>query len=185
MDYKHLPSTMQEAKRRGETYYFTGVPCKHGHLGPRFAANRRCAECIRQSNLERTKRDYWIGYGDAEYKERKRQAARTYYHQRKNYRHVETRRRNEKFSKVATEQGNQQLKRLRLEAQIKTIDSGVKHEVDHIIPLVHDKVCGLSVPANCQVITKAENRRKSSRFDQDKQSKIQLQLIKKAPGVGG
>ena len=61
----------------------------------------------------------------------------------------------------------------------------MKHEVDHIIPLVHDKVCGLTVPANCQVITKAANRRKASRFDQDKQSKIQLQLIKKAPEVGG
>ena len=185
MDYKDLPSTLIEAKRRKETYYFTGVPCKHGHLAPRFAVNRRCAECVNKSNLERTKRDYWIGYGDEAYKERKRQAARIYYYKRKQYRHVENRRRLEKFSRVATEKGREKLKRLKLEAQLLTIDTGVKYEVDHIIPLINKIVCGLSVPANCQVITKDANRRKSSRFDQDKQSKIQMELLKKKPDESG
>lgn len=183
MDYKDLPSTITEAKRRKETYYFTGVPCKHGHLAPRFAVNRRCTECANKSNLERTKKDYWVAYGDEGYKERKRQAARIYYYKRKQYRHVENRRRLEKFAKVATEGGKKKLKRLKLEAQMLTIDTGIKHEVDHIIPLVHDQVCGLHVPDNVQVLTKAANRRKASRFDQDEQSKIQMQLLKKkAPG---
>lgn len=54
----------------------------------------------------------------------------------------------------------------------------MKHEVDHIIPLIHPQVCGLSVPANCQVLTKAQNRRKARRFSQKEQSEIQMQLIR-------
>ena len=61
----------------------------------------------------------------------------------------------------------------------------MKHEVDHIIPLIHDLVCGLDVPDNVQILTKAENRRKAARFDQDEQSRIQMQLIKKAPPERG
>ena len=39
------------------------------------------------------------------------------------------------------------------------------HELDHIIPLNHPKVCGLHVPWNFQWLTKSENNRKSNQFD--------------------
>lgn len=32
----------------GRLVYFTGEPCKHGHIAERWVANRACAECIRQ-----------------------------------------------------------------------------------------------------------------------------------------
>jgi len=37
-----------EAQMEGEPTYDSGTPCKHGHVGPRFVANRTCCECARQ-----------------------------------------------------------------------------------------------------------------------------------------
>ena len=185
MEKRKFPASQSEALRQGVTYYFTGKPCKHGHYSERFAKNKNCRECLRIRNRKRTQaEDYWIDYGDDEYKERKRQYAKAYYKRTAHKRGVQRRRYYEKKARVATRQGAIELRRLRLEAQLLSIDTGVKHEVDHIIPLIHDLCCGLSVPANCQVITKAANRRKASRFDQDKESRVQLQLIKKPPEGG-
>jgi len=180
------PATQAEALRQGVTYYFTGKPCKHGHLSERFAQNRNCRECLRIRNRKRTHtKDYWIDYGDEQYKERKRKNAKRYYSSRAHKRAVRQRRFFEKASRVATSQGVVELRRIRLEAQLLSIDTGVKHEVDHIIPLIHDLVCGLDVPDNVQILTKAENRRKAARFDPGEQSRIQMQLIKKAPPERG
>lgn len=186
MEKRKFPKSQSEALRQGVTYYFTGKPCKHGHYSERFAKNRNCRECLRIRNRNRTQaKDYWIDYGDEEYKERKREYAKKYYRRNAHKRGVQKRRRFEKAARVSTRKGAIELRRIRLEAQLLSIDTGVKHEVDHIIPLVHHKVCGLDVPVNVQVLTKAQNRRKASRFDQDEQSRIQMDLLKKKPDESG
>lgn len=45
--------------------------------------------------------------------------------------------------------------------------TGVKHVVDHIIPLLGDDVCGLNIPANLRVIVEGENLKKSNTLVDD------------------
>lgn len=52
-----------------------------------------------------------------------------------------------------------------LNAIEKTNITGVKYEVDHIVPLNGDFVCGLHVPENIQVIPMTVNRKKHKLFD--------------------
>lgn len=46
-----------------------------------------------------------------------------------------------------------------------TAHTGIKHNVDHIIPLKHEAVCGLNVPWNLQILTEFENKSKNNSFD--------------------
>lgn len=59
------------------------------------------------------------------------------------------------------------MKALREEARRLTETSGVKHVLDHIVPLQHPSVCGLSVPWNLQIITYAQNAAKSNKWAPD------------------
>jgi len=46
-----------------------------------------------------------------------------------------------------------------------TEKTGITYEVDHIVPLKHDKICGLNVPWNMQILTKSENSRKHNKWE--------------------
>jgi hypothetical protein len=48
-----------------------------------------------------------------------------------------------------------------------TKTTGIKYEVDHIIPIVNDLVCGLHVSWNMRIVTAKENREKSNKFNVD------------------
>jgi hypothetical protein len=45
-----------------------------------------------------------------------------------------------------------------------TINTGIPHEVDHIIPINHPLVCGLHVENNLRILTDEENLLKSNLF---------------------
>jgi hypothetical protein len=45
--------------------------------------------------------------------------------------------------------------------------TGIEHVLDHVIPLKHPSVCGLNVPWNLQVLTRAQNAAKSNNWCPD------------------
>ena len=55
-----LPTSRQEAKKSGSKYYFTGDPCRNGHLSPRYR-NGNCIQCdraLRRRNADKRKAKY-------------------------------------------------------------------------------------------------------------------------------
>jgi 5-methylcytosine-specific restriction endonuclease McrA len=54
-------------------------------------------------------------------------------------------------------------------AQALTRATGIPHVLDHIIPLNHPRVCGLTVPWNLQIVTEKVNNAKSNNWCPEQQ----------------
>ena len=67
MDTTNLPKTRAEAKAQGAPYYFTGEPCKHGHIAPRKTKGA-CVECLKAEWLKaaETRAEYFRAYNQSE-----------------------------------------------------------------------------------------------------------------------
>ena len=50
---QHLPASRKEALDTGASHYFTGKPCKNGHLVSRHVSGN-CPECLKQAHRRRT-----------------------------------------------------------------------------------------------------------------------------------
>ncbi len=59
----------------------------------------------------------------------------------------------------------EELKRLHAQAKALSALTGIEHVLDHIIPLNHPDVCGLTVPWNLQIVTRAQNAAKSNKWN--------------------
>ena len=57
------------------------------------------------------------------------------------------------------------IRKVYAEARRRTRATGVKHQVDHVIPLRNPNVCGLHVLSNLKITTKAANAAKGNRWD--------------------
>jgi len=44
-DYSTLPKSREEAQARNMDRYFTGTPCRHGHVAPRYTRGTSCVVC--------------------------------------------------------------------------------------------------------------------------------------------
>jgi 5-methylcytosine-specific restriction endonuclease McrA len=61
---------------------------------------------------------------------------------------------------------------LERERDFKTASTGVPHVLDHVIPLDHPLVCGLTVPWNIQIIDAPANSRKGNKLHPAFQSRL-------------
>jgi 5-methylcytosine-specific restriction endonuclease McrA len=193
MDTTNLPKTREEAKKTGGKYYFTGQPCKHGHIAARKTKGV-CVECLKieWTKGNETRAEYFRGYNTSSAGQ---EAKRKYYERNKEtviaraqgrsdveknqykqkykeanpdlYRELVSLRRR-RFRQATPKWLNIEQKmeirlKYRLAIELSRATS-MRHAVDHIIPLQGDGVCGLHVPWNLRVITQEENLKKSNKL---------------------
>ena len=193
MNYEDLPKTRAEAKTTGAKYYFTGEPCKHGHIAPRKTKGS-CLICLQlewqtakekraqyfeeynksergQSNKRRyyeANREQVIARAQARPAEEKRGRRKKYDDQNPEQRLARTSVRRRRFRSATppwiTKEQKAAMKQLYIEAQRLTKLTGERYVVDHIVPLINEDVCGLHVPWNLRVITQDENLVKSNKL---------------------
>ena len=141
-----------EAKKQGLSKYFTGKPCKRGHIAPRYTAGSTCIDCaaLRLSVYQK------------ENKEKKAVWQDTY--RRKNLDKLavkEARRRASKLDATPRWLSPQHLEEIQ---EIYTYAGKHGLHVDHIVPLKNKTVCGLHVPWNLRAITPEENMIKHNKL---------------------
>ena len=193
MDLSTLPKSRAEAKASGAKYYFTGEPCKHGHVAPRKTKGS-CVDCMKAEWEEGKVRraEYFAAYNKSE----AGQAAKQRYYEankelvkaramarpvenKKQYRNkwaeeniilirafTKARRRKHRLATPTwlTEEQFRSIREIYEQAITLSRATGVPYAVDHIIPLQHEDVCGLHVPWNLQILTRTENALKSNKL---------------------
>jgi len=191
MDTTGMPKTRAEAKAAGAAYYFTGLPCTHGHIAPRKTKGA-CVECIKAETAKyadkraayfdaynksdagkQAKQDYYarnreavIARAQARTPENKRAYKRKYKDENPDMYKALVSLRRRRFRDATppwiTAEHKRRIRELYRMAIEMTRTTGERYVVDHIIPLQGESVCGMHVPWNLRVITQEENLAKSN-----------------------
>lgn len=207
----------QEAKQLSLTTYFTGNPCKHGHLAKRRTSSGECKECCRiraknnakkldketkalrdklyyekhktriramqnelYSNLSKEEKQKRRGAITEETKLKQKERSKKYYDKNKE-KHKELSSIWKAENRHIIYANNQKRRSLKKQAIPKWADldsikqiyadsifiseiTGIKHHVDHIVPLNSKIVCGLHCESNLRITTASDNLSKGNLF---------------------
>ena len=191
----------KEAIKNNETNYYTGLPCKNGHYDFRNVSNRGCIVCSYKENTsEKGRKRYKNWY----YENRDRILAQCRKYNRENYKKrskyvKEWKKINKDRVSVYSLRANSrrlvnieksrhfvdneffELFTFEIEDKRKKLEelTGVRWDVDHIVPLKGTTVNGLHVPWNMQLLPKTQNIKKGNRVwpDMPQQNRnIQAQI---------
>ena len=188
--YSQYPTTRKEAQETKATHYYTGLPCKHGHIALRKTKGT-CMECLKLEWKESNDKRALLPKSEAS-----KNAGKKYYESNKdivklralsrppedvikyrktwktanpeivlaNDKHRRTKHK-QATPKWLTQEHKTQIKQFYLDAMLVSKVTGIPYAVDHIIPLRGKLVSGLHVPWNLAVITREENSKKSNRIN--------------------
>lgn len=168
---ERLPASRADARAIGAKWYFTGEPCRFGHVEPRCTSNKRCRKCLYES----TRRFFEAnpGYQAAAFQrwralnvERDRQAS-TAWQQANRAKVIAAIARREAGIDLRTPRwaDADAIRAVYELAQRLSKETGIAHHVDHVIPLHGRLVSGLHVAENLRAIPAIENKRKSNLFN--------------------
>jgi hypothetical protein len=144
-------------------WYFTGKPCKNGHIAPRLKSNRCCRDCLYARRAEYENSEAYIAWKA----NNKKKVSASW--QKRNKGSVNANTRKYQTSKMQrtpawlTEFDHLKMKCLYQVAAMRSEESGEDWHVDHIVPLQGESVSGLHVPWNLQVIRGIDNIKKSNK----------------------
>lgn len=157
----------KEAMLAGETTYFTGNPCKHGHVSKRFTVNGVCVECASVKQKKLVANGYSGAYAEKN-RERIRETASRWQRNNKGKVNANTAARHTaKMNRTPSWLSSEEKERIKCYYQLAAMYSeqgNEKWDVDHIVPLQGKTVSGFHVPWNLQVIPKSLNIIKGNRF---------------------
>jgi hypothetical protein len=177
----------KEAKEKGLTRYFTGKPCKYGHVSNRHVVNAGCSECMKKTQRQwrQEKPEYMEQYRQNN-KDAIKKSTKQYYQKNiekyRKYSQQYCKENPDKVNAKASKRRATKLQRTPLWGDINRIKGFYKlakimsdlckepYHVDHIVPMQGKIVCGLHVPENMQVLPASLNISKNNQWNWETQS---------------
>ena len=148
-----LPQKRSDALSFDSASYYTGKPCKRGHIEPRMTSSARCRKCHAEDCAKSSR----TPNGVIQHRERTRRFSKTL------------------KGRLGSRQKSLKRRAVRRNALPQWADLGRINEfiagcppgfdVDHILPLAGKNVCGLHVLENLQYLPAKENLSKSNKAD--------------------